>query len=71
MNPDALRSEVASLIHELWSLKGYDAYSALQQQKYHMLFLVEHCFDEDYLHRLLLSLQRQKAEILHSQQYFA
>ncbi|PIO47466.1 MAG: hypothetical protein CMR00_10130 [[Chlorobium] sp. 445] len=66
MNPDALRSAVASLIHELWSLKGYDAHPALQPQKYHMLFLVEHCFDEDYLYRLLLSLQHQKAEILRS-----
>ncbi|MFN3386838.1 MAG: hypothetical protein ACK42Y_09675 [Candidatus Thermochlorobacter sp.] len=66
MNPDALHSEVASLIQEIWSLKGYDANDAFWLQKHQMLFLVEHHFDEDYLHRLLLSLQRQKAEILRS-----
>lgn len=68
MHIEVLRSEVSALIHELWSLKGYDAYDAFQLQKHYMIFLVEHHFDEDYLHRLLRSLQRQKAEILHSRQ---
>lgn len=64
MNPQALRSEVSSLINELWLLKGHSNNGVGEWQKQQMLFLVEHAFDEAYLHYLLLSLQRQKFELL-------
>ncbi len=64
MNLHAVRSEICSLIHELWLLKGYGSDFSLQLKKHQLLFIVEQVSDEAYLHQLLLSLRRQKEEIL-------
>jgi hypothetical protein len=64
MDLHAVRSEICSLIHELWLLKRYGSDFFLQMKKHQMIFIVEQVSDEDYLHQLLLSLRRQKEEIL-------
>jgi len=64
MNLHAVRSEICSLIHELWLLKGYGSDFSLQQKKHQMIFIVEQVSDEAYLHELLLLLRKQKEEIL-------
>ncbi|RFM24965.1 MAG: hypothetical protein D0433_03425 [Candidatus Thermochlorobacter aerophilum] len=64
MDLHAVRSEICSLIHELWLLKGYGSDFSSQLKKHQMIFVVEQVSDEAYLHQLLLSLRRQKEEIL-------
>ena len=46
MNLHAVRSEICSLIHELWLLKGYGSDFSLQQKKHQMIFIVEQVSDE-------------------------
>ncbi len=48
MNLHAVRSEICSLIHELWLLKGYGSDFFSQLKKHQLLFIVEQVSDEAY-----------------------